>query len=60
MTERRIKAVVSITGVNFGRLLRDGFAGGSPMEVLNKCSKAAVSEAKGGRSVNDQYVTGFC
>lgn len=48
MTERRIKAVVSITGVNFGRLLRDGFAGGSPMEVLNNVAAQRSSEAKGG------------
>ncbi|ATL45485.1 alpha/beta hydrolase [Elizabethkingia sp. HX WHF] len=47
MTERRIKAVVSITGVNFGRLLRDGFAGGSPMEVLNNVAQQRSSEAKG-------------
>ncbi|MDN3692478.1 alpha/beta hydrolase [Chryseobacterium tructae] len=48
MTERRIKAVVSITGVNFGRLLRDGFAGGSPMEVLNNVAGQRSTEAKGG------------
>lgn len=47
MTERRIKAVVSITGVNFGRLLRDGFAGGSPMEVLENIAKQRSSEVKG-------------
>lgn len=47
MTERRIKAVVSITGVNFGRLLRDGFAGGSPMEVLNNVAAQRSAEAKG-------------
>lgn len=47
MTERRIKAVVSITGVNFGRLLRDGFAGGSPMEVLNNVAIQRSIEAKG-------------
>ncbi|MFS4469888.1 alpha/beta hydrolase [Chryseobacterium sp. T20] len=48
MTERRIKAVVSITGVNFGRLLRDGFAGGSPMEVLSQVAAQRSAEAKGG------------
>jgi len=47
MTERRIKAVVSITGVNFGRLLRDGFAGGSPMEVLSNTAFQRSAEAKG-------------
>jgi uncharacterized protein len=48
MTERRIKAVVSVTGVNFGRLLRDGFAGGSPMEVLENVAHQRSAEAKGG------------
>ncbi len=48
MTERRIKAVVSITGVNFGRLLRDGFAGGNPMEVLSQVAAQRSSEANGG------------
>lgn len=47
MTERRIKAVVSITGVNFGRLLRDGFAGGSPMEALDQVTAQRSAEAKG-------------
>lgn len=47
MTEKRIKAVVSITGVNFGRLLRDGFAGGSPMEVLENVARQRSSEAVG-------------
>ncbi|WP_426477218.1 alpha/beta hydrolase [Chryseobacterium sp. CBSDS_008] len=47
MTERRIKAVVSITGVNFGRLLRDGFAGGSPMEVLGNVTKQRSAEVAG-------------
>ena len=49
MTERRIKAVVSITGVNFGRLLRDGFAGGTPMEVLNQVAVQRSLEAKTGQ-----------
>lgn len=48
MTERRIKAVVSITGVNFGRLLRDGFAGGSPMDVLNNVTAQRSAEVRGG------------
>lgn len=48
MTERRIKAVVSITGVNFGRLLRDGFAGGSPMEVLNNVTAQRSAEVRRG------------
>jgi hypothetical protein len=48
MTERRIKAVVSITGVNFGRLLRDGFAGGAPLDVLERVAAQRSLEARGG------------
>ncbi len=48
MTERRIKAVVSITGVNFGRLLREGFAGASPIEALEAISKQRTTEARDG------------
>ncbi|MBC9914261.1 alpha/beta hydrolase [Chitinophaga varians] len=48
MTERRIKAVVSVTGVNFGRLLRDGFAGASPVESLEALARQRTAEARGG------------
>ncbi len=47
MTERRLKAVVSVTGVNFGRLLRDGFAGGTPVESLEAVAKQRTAEARG-------------
>ena len=47
MTERRLKAVVSITGVNFGRLLRDGFAGGSPIDTLEQIAAQRTAEARG-------------
>lgn len=46
MTERRIKAVVSITGVNFGRLTREGFAGGTPIETLDAIAKQRTAEAR--------------
>ena len=35
LTEKRIKAVVSITGVNIGRLFREGFSGYDPLAALN-------------------------
>ncbi|ENX41002.1 alpha/beta hydrolase [Acinetobacter sp. NIPH 2100] len=47
MTERRIKAVVSITGVNFGRMLRDNFGGQSPIEVLEAVAQQRTAEARG-------------
>jgi len=47
MTERRLKAVVSITGVNFGRLLRDGFAGGTTIESLEAIARQRTAEARG-------------
>lgn len=54
MTERRIKAVTSITGVNLGRLIREGFAGGTPLEILEAISKQRTAEVKGAEIlVND-------
>jgi len=47
MTERRIKAVVSITGVNFGRLSREGFAGFDPVGALEAMAKQRTAEARG-------------
>ncbi len=35
LTEKRIKAVVSITGVNIGRLFREGFSNYDPIGALN-------------------------
>lgn len=47
MTERRIKAVGSVTGVNFGRLMRAGFAGGSAIATLEAIAKQRTAEARG-------------
>jgi len=46
-TERRIKAVVSITGVNFGRLCREGFAGYNPIGTLESIAQQRSAEARG-------------
>ncbi|HBN6703086.1 TPA: alpha/beta hydrolase [Elizabethkingia anophelis] len=46
-SERRIKAVVSITGVNFGRLSREGFAGYDPIGTLEAIAEQRTAEAKG-------------
>ncbi|WP_160715367.1 alpha/beta hydrolase [Chitinophaga solisilvae] len=46
-SERRIKAVVSITGVNFGRLCREGFAGYDPIGTLEAIALQRTAEARG-------------
>lgn len=46
-SERRIKAVVSITGVNFGRLCREGFAGYDPIGTLEAVARQRTAEARG-------------
>jgi len=48
MTERRIKAVGTITGVNYGRLMREGFSGFNPIGVLEAMAKQRTAEVRGG------------
>lgn len=48
LTEKRIKAVVSITGVNIGRLFREGFSNYDPIGVLNAMASQRAKEARGG------------
>lgn len=48
LTEKRIKAVVSITGVNVGRLFREGFSQYHPLAALEAMSVARTAEANGG------------
>ncbi|MXD27960.1 alpha/beta hydrolase, partial [Escherichia coli] len=48
LTEKRIKAVVSITGVNIGRLFREGFSNYDPIGVLNAMASQRTKEARGG------------
>ncbi|QBQ98796.1 alpha/beta hydrolase [Paraburkholderia pallida] len=47
MTDHRIKAVTSITGVNFGRLIREGFSNFDPVGALEAMGKQRTAEAKG-------------
>jgi len=47
MTERRIRAVVSITGVNFGRLMRAGFTGQPIIAALETFATLRTAEARG-------------
>lgn len=47
MTDRRIKAVTSITGVNFGRLSRESFGGYDPIGALEQMAAQRTAEARG-------------
>lgn len=42
-----IKALTSITGVNFGRLIREGFSNFDPVAALEKMGKQRTAEAQG-------------
>lgn len=48
MTDRRIKALASITGVNFGRLMREGFSQFDPVGTLDAIAAQRTAEARGG------------
>ncbi|WP_322069198.1 alpha/beta hydrolase [Paraburkholderia bannensis] len=47
MTDHRIKAVTSITGVNFGRLIREGFSNFDPVGALEAMGQQRTAEARG-------------
>lgn len=47
MIDKRIKACVSITGANFGRLMREGFTGKPVLEALEEFAKLRKKEAQG-------------
>ncbi|MBR0345748.1 MAG: alpha/beta hydrolase [Rudaea sp.] len=56
MTERRIKALASITGVNFGRLCREGFSGYDPIGALEAMGQQRTAEARGADRKVDVFV----
>lgn len=56
MTERRIKAVASITGVNFGRLSREAFSGYDPIGTMEAMAKQRTAEVRGGKERVDDYL----
>ncbi len=47
ITDHRIKALVSITGVNFGRLMREGFSNFDPVGAMEKMGAQRTAEARG-------------
>lgn len=56
MTDRRIKAVTSITGVNFGRLSREAFSEYDPIAALEQMAEQRTAEARGGDTRVDDYL----
>jgi fermentation-respiration switch protein FrsA (DUF1100 family) len=58
MTERRIKAVTSITGVNFGRLSREAFSQYDPVAALEQMAAQRTAEARGEGARVDDYLPG--
>ncbi|AOI90514.1 alpha/beta hydrolase [Burkholderia multivorans] len=47
MTERRIRAVGTVTGANYGRLMREGFSNYDPIGALEAMAKQRTAEARG-------------
>ncbi|MGU3628882.1 alpha/beta hydrolase [Comamonas sp. C24C] len=47
ITDHRIKALVSITGVNYGRLIREGFAQFKPRELAQNIANMRTAQSQG-------------
>jgi fermentation-respiration switch protein FrsA (DUF1100 family) len=58
MTERRIKAVGTVTGANYGRLMRGNFTNLDPIGALEKMAKQRTIEARGGAVHVDDLLAG--
>ncbi|MFD5424971.1 alpha/beta hydrolase [Streptomyces sp. NPDC127084] len=56
MTDRRIKAVGSVTGVNFGRLMHESFSGYDPIGALDAVAEQRTAEARGEERRVTQYL----
>lgn len=56
MIERRIKALASITGVNYGRLCREGFSGFDPIAQMEAVAQQRTAEARGEALKVDLFV----
>lgn len=51
ITDHRLKALVSITGVNYGRLIREGFAEFKPRELASSIAQMRTAQAMGAEPV---------
>ncbi|MBN9341161.1 MAG: alpha/beta hydrolase [Comamonadaceae bacterium SCN 68-20] len=49
ITDHRLKALVSITGVNYGRLIREGFAQFKPRELAKNIASMRTAQAQGAK-----------
>lgn len=47
ITDHRLKALVSITGVNYGRLIREGFAQFQPQQLAQHIADMRTAQAQG-------------
>ncbi|MDX7830362.1 alpha/beta hydrolase [Aeromonas dhakensis] len=47
ITDHRLKALASITGVNYGRLIREGFAQFKPLELAQSIARMRTAQAQG-------------
>lgn len=47
ITDHRLKALASITGVNYGRLIREGFAQFKPLELAQGIARMRTAQAQG-------------
>lgn len=47
ITDHRLKALVSITGVNYGRLIREGFAQFQPRQLAQQIADMRTAQAQG-------------
>lgn len=56
MTDRRIKAVGSVTGVNFGRLMHEAFSGYDPIAALDAIAVQRTAEARGAELRINQFL----
>ncbi|MFG2452796.1 alpha/beta hydrolase [Streptomyces sp. NPDC048512] len=56
MTDRRIKAVGSVTGVNFGRLMHESFSRYDPIGALDAAAEQRTAEARGAEPNVTQYL----
>lgn len=55
-TDHRIKALTSITGVNFGRLIREGFSNFDPVSALERMGRQRTAEAQGAKRYVIDYL----
>lgn len=56
ITDHRLKALASITGVNYGRLIREGFAQFKPLELAQGIARMRTAQAQGSATEPDDLL----